>query len=50
MQIKAMVYYIILNFKLEPNENTQIPLRLKNHQFMLMAENGIHLDLIPRQQ
>jgi len=50
MQTKALLFYLILNFKLEPNEKTQIPLRLKKHQFLLSTEKGIHLEFTPRRQ
>ncbi|XP_055640724.1 probable cytochrome P450 9f2 [Toxorhynchites rutilus septentrionalis] len=48
MEVKAMVYYILKDFSLEPTEKTQIPLRLTKNMFALQSEKGIWLELKPR--
>ncbi|XP_031624489.1 probable cytochrome P450 9f2 [Contarinia nasturtii] len=50
MEIKAILYNLLLNFSFEPNEKTQIPLILKKSSFSLDSENGVHLELKPRQK
>lgn len=50
MQIKAVVYYLVLNFAAEPNDDTQIPLKLKKHPFQLLFDKSIKLDLKLRQK
>ncbi|XP_031624496.1 probable cytochrome P450 9f2 [Contarinia nasturtii] len=49
MEIKAIVYYLLLNFSIEPNEKTQIPVKLKRGM-ILLPENGMHLELKPRKK
>ncbi|XP_059607444.1 probable cytochrome P450 9f2 [Phlebotomus argentipes] len=47
MEVKAILYYLILNFKIEPTEKTQIPLKIsKNITFS--SEKGIRVQLTPR--
>lgn len=48
MEIKAVLYYLLLNFSFEPNEKTQIPVQLKKTAFSPLPENGVHLELKPR--
>lgn len=48
MEAKALLYHLLLNFKLEPNEKTDIPLKLQNSYVSINALNGIHLDFIRR--
>ncbi|KAG4071054.1 hypothetical protein HA402_001491 [Bradysia odoriphaga] len=48
MEIKAVVYHLLLKFKFEPNEHTPIPLKFKRHPHSLKLENGIHLSLSRR--
>lgn len=48
MEIKAMYFYLILNFKIRPYEKTQIPLRIAKSVTCLSSERGIDLELIPR--
>jgi len=48
MQIKYVVYQLLLNFKFELNGNTEVPIKLAKQAFTLEAENEIHLTLIPR--
>lgn len=47
MELKAILYYLLLNFSFEPNEQSQIPLRLKKGPIMA-TEKGVHLELKPR--
>lgn len=48
LKIKVIIYHLLLNFSLEPNENTQIPLRLKKSPFSLRSEKGVFLNFKPR--
>ncbi|XP_055314969.1 LOW QUALITY PROTEIN: probable cytochrome P450 9f2 [Sitodiplosis mosellana] len=48
MEIKAILYNLLLNFSFEPNEKTHIPMKLKKTAFTLDGENGVHLELKPR--
>lgn len=41
MEVKCILYYLVLNFKLVPIEKTQIPLQLKTTLGALMARDGI---------
>lgn len=38
MQVKAVLYYMLVRFHLEPNEQTQIPLKLKKAEFGVQTE------------
>lgn len=48
MEMKAILYNLLLNFSFEPTEKTEIPLKLKRSAFILAALNGVHLELRPR--
>lgn len=48
MEVKSLIYHLLLNFRLEPNEKTQIPLKLKKSPSANETEQGIHLHLNPR--
>ncbi|XP_055679444.1 probable cytochrome P450 9f2 [Lutzomyia longipalpis] len=48
MELKSILYYLILNFRLEPTSKTQIPLKLAKNMFGLQTENGIHVSFRPR--
>lgn len=48
MEIKAIIYHLILNFRLVPNEKTDIPAKLKKTPFTVATENGMHLSFEPR--
>ncbi|XP_055312523.1 probable cytochrome P450 9f2 isoform X2 [Sitodiplosis mosellana] len=48
MEVKAILYSLLLNFSFEPNEQTQIPPQLKRIPFNLSLQNGMHLELKPR--
>ncbi|XP_037040680.1 probable cytochrome P450 9f2 [Bradysia coprophila] len=45
MEVKAIVFYVLLNFKLEPNEQTQVQLKLLKTPFSLRAEKGVNVRL-----
>lgn len=48
MELKAILYYMLLHFSFEPNENTQIPIKFKKAIFSIHPEKGLHLELKPR--
>lgn len=48
MEAKAILYYMLLNFSIEPNENTQIPLKFNKSFLSMHTEKGLHLELKPR--
>lgn len=48
MELKAILYYLLLNFSFEANEQTQIPIKLIKSAFSLRTEDGMHLELRPR--
>lgn len=50
MEIKTALYYLLLNYSLEPNAMSQIPIQLKKNPLMLQAEKGMHMELKPRQK
>lgn len=45
MEVKSLIYHLVLNFRLEPNEKTQIPLQLKKNPGGMTTEKGIHLQM-----
>lgn len=47
MVVKAILYYLLLNFSFVENKDTQIPLKLKKG-VVLATEKGVHLQLKPR--
>uniref|UniRef100_A0A6B2E9E1 Putative cytochrome p450 9b2 n=1 Tax=Phlebotomus kandelakii TaxID=1109342 RepID=A0A6B2E9E1_9DIPT len=49
VEIKVLLYYLILNFKIEATEKTQIPLKLTKDPIM-KPEKGIWVQLTPRSQ
>lgn len=48
MEIKAVIYYLLLNFKFVPNAKTEIPVKLAKTAVGLKTERGVHLQLLPR--
>lgn len=48
MEIKAILYNLLLKFTFEPNQQTQIPVKLQKNAFAVYSEKGIHLELKPR--
>lgn len=50
MEVKAILYYLLLNFSFEVNEKTEIPVKLKKSPFNLGTENGMHIQFKPRRK
>ncbi|XP_055529186.1 probable cytochrome P450 9f2 [Wyeomyia smithii] len=48
MEVKLMLFYLLKDFKLEPTEKTQIPLRLLKSMFTIQAEHGVWLEIKAR--
>lgn len=48
LELKAILYYILLDFTLIPNAKSQIPLKLKKNPVDLQSEKGVHVTLSPR--
>lgn len=49
MEVKTFFYYLLMTFKLEPNEKSQIPLKLKKTPIGVQSEKGIWISLKPRE-
>lgn len=45
MEGKAILYYLLLKFSMEPNAKTNIPLKLEKTPFVMSFDGGMHLDL-----
>lgn len=50
MEIKALLYYLLLNFKIVLNEKTQIPLKLRKGFTITAPEGDVCVDLVKRQR
>lgn len=48
MESKALLYYLMLTFKIEPNAKTDVPLKLKRSYLSLVPSKGIHVQFKPR--
>ena len=48
MEVKAVLYYMLLNFSFEVCKKTKIPLELQKISFGVRAEGGIWVGLTPR--
>lgn len=48
MELKSIMYYLVKEFSLEPTERTEVPLKLSRMAISLQSENGIWLELKPR--
>ncbi|CAO1431140.1 unnamed protein product [Diamesa serratosioi] len=48
MEIKTVLYYLLLNFTFDITEKTQIPLKLENSPIQLKIEKGVWIALNPR--
>jgi cytochrome P450 family 9 len=48
MEVKTVVYHLLLNFSFEKTEKTQIPLKLAKGGLSLKTEKGVWLELKPR--
>lgn len=43
MQVKCAMFHTLLHFKIEPNENTQIPIRMAKTLAGVATEKGVNL-------
>ena len=50
MELKTLLYYLLLNFKFEVTAKTQIPLKYAKNPIMLKSEKGVWLALKPREK
>jgi cytochrome P450 family 9 len=48
MEMKAIIYYLLLNFSFEVTAKTDIPFKYENTAFAGKAANGIWIGLKPR--
>ncbi|EAT41565.2 AAEL006795-PA [Aedes aegypti] len=48
MEMKAVVYYLLLNFSFDVTEKTQIPLKMQKSPSRFVSEKGIWIALKPR--
>ncbi|XP_031628377.1 cytochrome P450 9e2-like [Contarinia nasturtii] len=48
MEIKALFFYLLLNFTIQPYEKTQIPLKIAKSAVGWVTEKGIHVEFKPR--
>lgn len=50
MEVKSVIYHLLLHFKFEPNEKTQIPINISKQPFGMTSEKGVNLRLALRKQ
>lgn len=48
MEIKALLYFLLLNFTFEITNDTEIPMKLISSAFGVQPANGLNLELRPR--
>lgn len=48
MELKTVIYYLLLNFRFERTEKTDIPFKYENVPFAMKPANGIWVALKPR--
>lgn len=48
MEIKALFFYLLLNFNIQPYEKTQIPIKIAKAAANWSTERGIDLEFKPR--
>ncbi|KAJ6634902.1 Cytochrome P450 9e2, partial [Pseudolycoriella hygida] len=48
MELKTIIYYLLLNFDFVPTEKSQIPLKLANNPTQLQSEKGVWVGFNPR--
>jgi len=48
MELKTIIYYLLLTFNFEPTKKTQIPLKLANNPAQLQSEKGVYVGFKPR--
>lgn len=42
IEIKSILYNLLLHFSFQPNEKIQIPVKLQKNGFNMAPENGMH--------
>ncbi|XP_037038783.1 probable cytochrome P450 9f2 [Bradysia coprophila] len=52
MELKAILYYVLLNFTIEPNEKSEIPLKppKMTTAATMLPRTGVHFELKPRKK
>jgi len=45
MEVKAVIYYLLLRFTFEPNKDSQIPIKLKKTMIVMTSEKGVHVTM-----
>lgn len=50
MEVKAIVYYMLLEFSFERTPNTQVPLQLAKGFAGMRSEKGVHVEFRPRKK
>ncbi|KFB49800.1 AGAP012296-PA-like protein [Anopheles sinensis] len=48
MEVKAIIYYMLMEFTFEKTSNTQVPLQLAKGFAGMRSEKGVHVELRPR--
>ncbi|XP_055301643.1 probable cytochrome P450 9f2 [Sitodiplosis mosellana] len=48
MEMKALLFYLLLNFNIQPYDETEIPLKIGRSTISWNIKNGIHLEFKPR--
>ncbi|XP_055297251.1 probable cytochrome P450 9f2 [Sitodiplosis mosellana] len=48
MEVKALFFYLVLNFNIQPYEKTQIPVQIAKSAANWITERGIHVEFKPR--
>lgn len=50
MQMKVIIYHLLLDFKLVQNHKTQIPVKIVGNFLAMGFEKGMNLKLVRRQK
>ncbi|XP_058820111.1 probable cytochrome P450 9f2 [Topomyia yanbarensis] len=50
MEVKALIYYLLLRFSFERSENTQVPLKLRKGYTIVASESEVYVDFKRRHQ
>lgn len=48
MEIKTVIYYLLLNFDFDVAKNTNIPIKLTNNPTQLQVDGGVWVKFTPR--
>lgn len=49
MELKTQIYYLLKDFSLEVNSETEIPMKIKSTPIGVFPLNGLHLNIRLRQ-